>query len=90
MRSSGRKILFSLLGILAHILEKSAILKFEELPVNDKRPNLKVFNVESPSKGQACLSLLPVVSHIAGNLFRKMALVDNKNKMLFGILSDSF
>lgn len=51
MRSSGRKILFSLLGILAHILEKSAILKFEELPVNDKRPNLKVFNVESPSKG---------------------------------------
>jgi len=36
MRSNGRKILFPLLGVLAHILEKSTILKFEELPVNGK------------------------------------------------------
>lgn len=90
MRSNEGKSFFPILGVLAHILEKSTVLKFEELPVNDKRPDLKVFNIESPSKGWAFLSLLPVVSCIIGNLFSKMTLIDNKNKMLFGISSDSF
>lgn len=69
MRSNGRKILFPLLGVLAHILEKSPILKFEELPANDKWPDLKVFNIDSPSKGWAFLSLLPSLTPTSATKF---------------------
>lgn len=81
---------FSPPGSSSSYLEKSAILKFEELPVNDKLSDWQVFHVDSPSKGWAFLSLFPLSAALQEIFLVRWHLEITKVKCFFGILSDSF